>query len=1745
MELDDFITKCAVLDLETSGNKIFKIGVILNDAVLKREGHFDVQVALRELDRFLEDADFLIGHNIVEHDLPFMRKTCADLGIYRKPAIDTLFLSPLAFPENPYHHLIKDYKLVKDAVSDPVADSRLAISVFRDQWERFSRMAEGGQSDVLSFYSTCFLTGIDGGMPEFLGIVQFFRILGARDLSLEDAGKIWAKYASEQSCRTALDELVRTAFGPGRDMRAFAYVLAWLMVAGGNSVLPPWVRKRFPEIPGIVGKLREIPCSDSGCVYCRLAHDPNEQLRQIFAFPAFRSRPSAPDGGSLQEEVVRCGIEGRSLLAIFPTGGGKSLCYQLPALVRHFQRGSITVVISPLQALMKDQVDNLASKTGSPSAAALNGLLTPPERGDVLERTARGDVAILYVAPEQFRNSSFLKALSQREVGGWVFDEAHCLSRWGHDFRPDYLYAGRFIREYSARENAPIAPVSCFTATAKKDVVEEIVGYFRRETGQELRLFEGGVERENLHFEVRTCTRSGKLSLIHSLLGERLPESLSGGAIVYVAKRRDAELTANFLETQGWRAAAFHAGLDPAAKNLVQDQFLSGEIQVIAATNAFGMGVDKGDVRLVLHADIPGSLESYIQEAGRAGRDLCDSDCVLLYDERDIETQFRLGAESRLSQKDLALILRAIKKARRGGADEVVLTAGEILRHQDLEASFDSGDSAAETKVKTAVAWLERANFLERNENRTRVFQGSLLVKNMTEAREKIAVLNLSAVQEARWFAILREIMNAPADRGVSADSLAELAEIGSCNERSNRSRSETPSQRVLRTLHDMAVAGLIEKGVVLSAYVRYKVRNPSHQILETVCHIEKEMLKIMREESPDAADMEWLDLSLGKINSRLRDSTPECSIDLLGLILKSISMDGRGLGGGKASLQYRHVCRDCYRVKLNRDWESLLTVVGKRHAVARIVLDAIFSKIPDDTVPGADVLVCFSSGDLAKSLQSHLFLSQTIKDPLAAIDRGLLFLHEQKAIILQQGLAVFRQAMSIRVFPEESGRRYSKGDYEPLAHHYKEKIFQVHGMNEYARLGAREISSALELVVAYFTLSKTDFIKRYFPGRKEMIERATSQESYRRIVEDLANDAQVKIVTGDEDANTLILAGPGSGKTRAVIHRCAYLVRVLRVNPENILIVCFNHSAAVELRRKLVELIGDDAAWVTIQTYHGIAMRLTGTTFQDLVEKGVKVEAHFDDIILEAIRYLKGDTDLPGMEPDAVRERLLGRFRHILVDEYQDIDQNQYDLVSAIAGRTAKDRETKLTICAVGDDDQNIYTFRGANVRFIRRFLKDYNAEIHYLTENYRSTQHIICAANAFISANNDRMKTGHPIGINACRIRFPKGGRWEELDPVSRGRVRIVQVLDEAHQAAELISELMRMVELDENFKWSDVAVLSGSRSSLHGIRAVCEYSDIPVSWAFGGRHLPNLSKMREIAAFLDVCKSDRSEFRRASDIESLLAEMAGEEGDNHWWRLLRTILTSWKDETADSGLPVSAFISRVYEELAEVRRDQRIGNGVFLSTIHGAKGLEFPHVFILDGNWAIPQSLEDLEEKRRVLYVGMTRAKETLGIFSRRDCANPHLAGLSGDFIFRKRAAAIPAFPLGLLGTRYESFGMKELVLGYAGHFPTYHPIHNRLRKLGPGSPLFIASEGKDLFLCDSESQPVAALSRRARNAWNARLGEIGSIGVLGMIRRKRDDEQSFRDFCLIDSWEIPWVEVVLNPAGKRPEAEYPER
>ena len=1718
MDLDDLLERTLLLDLETGPNgNLIAFGAQLGRVTLERRYPFDRATGLAALDELAAQARFVLGHNLLDHDLPFLRAIGDTPRLLELSVIDTLPLSPLAFPENPYHHLVKDYKLVREQRNDPLADARLAAKLFRDEWAAFAGQREECP-ELLALYRYCF--DVD---PRYRGVVEIFEHLGAEELSDHLAAEQWRALVAEHTCITALERISRTVLPEPTRRAALAYTLSWLRAAGGNSVLPPWVRHTFTEVPKLLRRLRDKPCEDDACGYCREVHNPPAQLERFFGFPSFRPAPTAEDGTSLQQAIVTAGMADEPLFAILPTGGGKSLCYQLPALARFRRRGVLTIVISPLQALMKDQVENLAQKSGSPNAAALSGMLTPPERGEVLERVRLGGIALLYVAPEQLRNRSFINAVSQREIGAWVFDEAHCLSKWGHDFRPDYLYAARFIKEQAAREKQPPPPVQCFTATAKQEVKNEILEYFRRELGQPLAIFAGGVDRDNLSFEVHLTRAAEKHPRINELLHEGLAEG--GAAVVYCASRAATEEVAGFLKGHGWSAEHFHAGLPAPHKRQIQDGFIRGDSRVICATNAFGMGIDKEDVRLVIHADIPGSLENYLQEAGRAGRDRRDARCVLLYEERDIEQQFKLGALSELSPRDLVELLKAVRRAKRNRDEEVVLTPGELLRQDGVETSFEREDRQADTKVKTAVAWLERGGFIERNQNHTQVFQGRPKASSLEEAERLIDRFAKRPIQRIRWRAILERLFNADSDEGFSAD---ELAEHGSFNQQEGDKEGESAAQRVLRALQDMAAAGLIDEGMRLTAYLRHKVKNPSTKLLERACALEHALLELLPEEAPDADAETPQQLSLRRLNQRLLDEGHTASNpETLRSLLTSLSQDGKGLAGDKGSINLRHLSRDRYAFTLQRkSWRSLRATAERRQRVARVLLDTLIARIPAEANPSANLLVDFSLNQLCKALESDLLLANELNDVKAAAERGLMFLHEQRAITLQQGLAVFRQAMTIRLMPEAKGRRYTGGDFKPLSHHYQERTFQVHVMNEYAQLGLEKIGQALNLVSAYFTLEKGAFINRFFAHQQEMLERATSHTSYHEIVESLNNPAQQAIVTAPQTRNLLVLAGPGSGKSRVVVHRCAWLLRIERVPASGIILLCYNRDAATQLRRRLRELVGDDALGVTIQTFHGLALRLTGHSFAARAERGTE-KIDFDALLSEALELLRGEHERAGLEGDELRERLLAGYRHILVDEYQDIDQRQYDLISALAGRTESDSDNKLNILAVGDDDQNIYAFRHTNVAFIRRFQEDYEAEHHYLVENYRSSGHIIGAANALIGENRDRMKGDHPIVLDRRRRDAPHGGDWSSLDPVTHGRIQLLRFENPAQQAMALVAELRRLHELKPNLQWSHCAVIAHDWRALEMVRAALEAVEIPARTAREARQTLPFHRVREVEELLNQLKEDRQREVRASE---LIDTLAPHEDPVH--RLLHDALEQWRDESGDHALPADRLIEFLYELFGNGEFTPRLGEGVVLTTAHSAKGLEFDHLFIVEGGWSRyfeGADEERRESERRLYYVAMTRARNTLALFAAP--GHPHIPELDGEILIEREAPPTVAITAEKLNLRYDTLHLKDINLGYPGNFPAGHPIHHALAHLNHGNELNARSNNGVVDLHTPSGRRVARLSKDASETWLPRLRHIQGVRVISMIRWSRQlSGPEYSPKC--EEWEFPLVEIVWS-------------
>ncbi|MGH7755537.1 MAG: RecQ family ATP-dependent DNA helicase, partial [Vulcanimicrobiaceae bacterium] len=342
----------------------------------------------------------------------------------------------------------------------------------------------------------------------------------------------------------------------------------------------------------------------------------DEALKRFFGFDGFRP---------LQREIVTDVLAGRDVLAVLPTGGGKSLCYQLPALLAP----GLTVVISPLIALMHDQVSAL--RTAGIAGTYLNSTLPPAEEADRLAGLDRGEYDLLYVAPERAALPSFLRCLARWNVARVAVDEAHCISEWGHDFRPEYRRIGEL------REHLRDVPFLAFTATATAQVRRDIVDGLRLRAPA---AYVASFDRPNLTYRVQAKDRA--FDTLLAFLRARPGES----GIVYAQSRASTESIAERLQHAEIAALPYHAGLAPAVRARNQERFVRDDVQVICATIAFGMGIDKSNVRFVIHHDVPKSIEGYYQETGRAGRDGLPAECLLLFSHADLLKLERFLAES-------------------------------------------------------------------------------------------------------------------------------------------------------------------------------------------------------------------------------------------------------------------------------------------------------------------------------------------------------------------------------------------------------------------------------------------------------------------------------------------------------------------------------------------------------------------------------------------------------------------------------------------------------------------------------------------------------------------------------------------------------------------------------------------------------------------------------------------------------------------------------------------------------------------------------------------------------------------------------------------------------------------------------------------------------------------------------------------------------------------------------------------
>lgn len=435
-----------------------------------------------------------------------------------------------------------------------------------------------------------------------------------------------------------------------------------------------------------------------------------------------------------QKEVVQHVLEGHDVLCVMPTGGGKSLCYQLPAVVRP----GLTIVVSPLIALMKDQVDSLLAR-GIP-ATVLNSSLSPAEQGQRLQEVMAGRYRLLYVAPERLRSGRFLEVMRATPIQLLAVDEAHCISQWGHDFRPDYARLGKF------RQALGGVPTIALTATATPRVRQDIIDTLGL---QQPRQVVTGFARDNLHFGVVNChSDRDKDRALETFFAEP-----RGAGIIYAATRKRCEAISESLQQNSHLSVGvYHAGLLPDQRRIIQDRFMSGQLPVIVATNAFGMGIDKSDIRFVIHYNLPGSLEAYYQEAGRAGRDGLPGQCVLLMAHQDRYIQ-EFFIENNYPPPE---VVRKVYQFLLGWEGDPI-----ELTHQQLREAMQLSVTAE--AVGTCLQWLSRTGAIERLDSGS----GAAVVRISSDLPTLVDLLPREADQRRRVLRVVERLIGERRDEPV------------------------------------------------------------------------------------------------------------------------------------------------------------------------------------------------------------------------------------------------------------------------------------------------------------------------------------------------------------------------------------------------------------------------------------------------------------------------------------------------------------------------------------------------------------------------------------------------------------------------------------------------------------------------------------------------------------------------------------------------------------------------------------------------------------------------------------------------------------------------------------------------------------------------------------------------------------------------------------------------------------------
>ncbi|WP_296143065.1 RecQ family ATP-dependent DNA helicase [uncultured Flavobacterium sp.] len=1479
-------------EIEPNKGKIFDIGAI------KENGSQFHKASLGDFVQFLKGDDYVCGHNILNHDIKYIGKAIYDVGIKPTNIIDTLYLSPLLFPTKPYHALLKDDKLQTEDTNNPLNDSIKARDLF------YSEVSAFQQADETLKEIFCLLLN---STKEF---GAFFRFVNYRSINSDVEALIRLKFRNEICEDTNLTKII--AEHPIELAYCLALINSFITHRTVHSITPPWVLKNFPEVERIMLLLRSKPCI-TGCDYCNNALDIHKGLKRFFGFDSYRTYGGEP----LQEKAVKAAVNNKSVLAVFPTGGGKSITFQVPALMSAENSKGLTIVISPLQSLMKDQVDNL-EKNGITEAVTINGLLDPIERAKSFERIEDGSASVLYISPESLRSRTIEKLILGRKVARFVIDEAHCFSSWGQDFRVDYLYIGDFIKLIQEKKNLEDGiPVSCFTATAKQKVIEDIRDYFKEKLSLDLEIFTSKASRTNLQYKVFEKQNEEE----KYLTARDLIEEKNCPTIIYASRTRKAYLLAERFANDGFSAKPYHGKMDKQEKTENQNAFLNGETQIMVATSAFGMGVDKKDVGLVIHYEISDSLENYVQEAGRAGRDEnISADCFVLFNEEDLSKHFILLNQTKLSIKEIQQVWKAIKDITRFRS-KVSNSALEIAR----KAGWDDNVVEIEMRVTTAIAALEDAGYLKRGQNMPRVFANSILSKNAQEAIDKINTSKkFEEKQKEQGVRIIKKLFSSKSRKQTNNETAESRVDYIS-------DHLGIVKEEVINVINLLREENILADAKDLTAFIKKtENKNRSLSIVETYSKIENFLLPIFKEEESV--------FHLKELNEEAEKNGCEgVSINKLKTVINFWSIKNwikrKNLEHSKNHIAVYYL----------QSKEQLKEKLEKRHELAKFIVEFFYDKTIIETIRDQEdkdeILVEFSVHEVKAAYDNSFSLFKK-EISIDDIEDTLFYLSRIEAIKIEGGFLVVYNRLTIERTEQNNKKQYTKDDYQKLSQFYESKVQQIHIVGEYAQRMITDYRNALQFVEDYFQLNYSSFLNKYFKGsRQNEIKRNITPAKFRQLFGELS-PTQLKIINDNETQHIVVAAGPGSGKTKVLVHKLASLLLMEDVKHEQLLMLTFSRAAATEFKKRLLKLIGNSANFIEIKTFHSYCF--------DLLGKVGTLEKSTDILNTTVERIKNGD-----VEASKITKTVL------VIDEAQDMNADEFTLINALM-----EQNEEMRVIAVGDDDQNIYEFRGASSKYLEQFIYDNKALKHELVENYRSKSNLVRFTNQFVRQINYRLKET-PIIANQT----------------DNGKIKVVR-----YQSNNLITPLVTDVanaDLSGTTcvltKTNEEAIKVAGLLLKNGIKAKLIQSN-------DGFSLYNLVEVRFLLDKVDL----------GADIYTISDEV----WDNAKRELLNTFRNSNKLEIClniikdfETTNPYKKYKSDLEVLIRESKLEDfynENGETIFVSTIHKAKGKEFDNIFLLLENFN-PAT----DEAKRQLYVAMTRAKRNLYVHLNADYLNHLLA------------------------------------------------------------------------------------------------------------------------------------------------------